>query len=136
MRFDLSIIASWITPGSKVLDLGCGRGDLLETLRDTIDVRGYGVERDEAKAASGIAAGLSILQGDIITEIKDYPDHFFDFVVLSQTLQQVEHPLELIREMLRVGKRGIVSFPNFAHWRNRIQLFFQGHAPPHPGAAL
>lgn len=129
MRFDLTLIASWITEGSRILDLGCGRGELLEILRGLKNVSGYGIERDEAKAAEGISRGLSILQGDINDEIRDYPDRFFDFVVLSQTLQQVEHPLELIRQMLRVGRRGIVSFPNFAHWRNRVQLFFHGQAP-------
>ena len=132
VRYDLSIIAGWITPGSKVLDLGCGQGELLEYLLAFKNVRGFGVEQDEDKAAEGIARGVSILQGDLIREITDYPDGFFDFVVLSQTLQQVPTPLELIMEMLRVGKRGIVSFPNFAHWRNRCQLFFQGQAPVTP----
>ena len=129
MRFDLSVIASWITPGSRVLDLGCGQGDLLEHLHAAKGVQGYGVEMDLEKASQGIARGVSILQGDINEEIKDYPDQYFDFVVLSQTLQQVHAPLELMTEMLRVGRKGIVSFPNFAHWRNRCQLFVQGQAP-------
>ena len=129
MRFDLKVIASWITPGSRVLDLGCGQGDLLEHLQAAKGVRGQGVEVDLEKASQGIARGVSILQGDINEEIKDYPDQSFDFVVLSQTLQQVQHPLELMTAMLRVGRRGIVSFPNFAHWRNRLQVFFQGQAP-------
>lgn len=129
MRFDLKVIASWITPGSRVLDLGCGQGDLLEHLQTAKGVHGYGVELDLEKASQGIARGVSILQGDISQEITDYPDQSFDFVVLSQTLQQVERPLELLTAMLRVGRRGIVSFPNFAHWRNRCQLFFQGQAP-------
>ena len=132
MRYDLDLIASWITPGSKVLDLGCGQGELLEFLHQSKQVRGFGVERDEARAAAGISRGVSILQGDISQEVRDYPDHAFDFVVLSQTLQQVPEPLAVIREMLRVGKKAVVSFPNFAHWRNRCQLFFQGQAPLTP----
>jgi methionine biosynthesis protein MetW len=132
MRYDLDLIASWITPGARVLDLGCGRGDLLSFLREAKGVEGFGVEIDEAKAAEGISRGLSILQGDMTDEVRDYPDQTFDFVVLSQTLQQVHRPMELLREMLRVGQRAVVSFPNFAHWRNRFQLFFQGQAPVTP----
>ena len=132
MRYDLDLIASWITPGSRVLDLGCGQGELLEFLHEAKQVRGFGVERDEAKAAAGIGRGVSILQGDMSQEVRDYPDKAFDFVVLSQTLQQVPEPLAIISEMLRVGRRIVVSFPNFAHWRNRFQLFFQGQAPVTP----
>ncbi|WP_243439899.1 methionine biosynthesis protein MetW [Fundidesulfovibrio soli] len=132
MRYDLDLIASWIAPESRVLDLGCGQGELLEYLHQAKNVQGYGVEQDEAKAAEGIARGVSILQGDITREVMDYPDHFFDFVVLSQTLQQVAEPLGLIRQMLRVGRRAVVSFPNFAHWRGRCQMFFQGRAPVTP----
>jgi methionine biosynthesis protein MetW len=132
MRHDLDLIASWIAPGSKVLDLGCGQGELLQYLHEAKQVRGFGVERDEEKAATGIAQGVSILQGDLIEEVRDYPDHAFDFVVLSQTLQQVVEPLELLQQILRVGRRAVVSFPNFAHWRNRFQLFFQGQAPVTP----
>jgi methionine biosynthesis protein MetW len=129
MRFDLAIIASWITSGSRVLDLGCGQGELLEHLHESKQVQAYGVEQDAEKAAQGIAHGVTIQQGDINEEVKDYPDNSFDFVVLSQTLQQVSNPLSIIREMLRVGRRGIVSFPNFAHWRNRVQVGFQGQTP-------
>ncbi len=129
MRYDLDLIASWITPGARVLDLGCGQGDLLQYLLATKGVRGFGVELDEAKAAAAIAKGVSVLQGDISEEVRDYPDRSFDFVVLSQTLQQVAQPLQLIQQMLRVGRRAVVSFPNFAHWRVRSQLLFQGMAP-------
>lgn len=129
MRYDLSIIASWIEPGSKVLDLGCGSGDLLHILSVDKSVRGTGIEREEGKVSQGIEKGLSILHGDINEEVADYPDGHFDYVILSQTLQQVYEPARLIREMLRVGKRGIVSFPNFAYYRIRGQLLFRGRAP-------
>ena len=129
MRYDLSIIASWIEPGSTVLDLGCGSGDLLHILSVDKGVRGTGIEREEGKVSQGIEKGLSVLHGDINEEVADYPDGHFDYVILSQTLQQVYDPARLIREMLRVGKRGIVSFPNFAYYRIRGQLLFRGRAP-------
>jgi methionine biosynthesis protein MetW len=129
MRYDLSIIASWIEPGAAVLDLGCGSGRLLEHLAKTKNARGTGIEREEGKVTRGIEKGLSILHGDINEEVRDYPDGRFDYVILSQTLQQVFDPASLIREMLRIGKRGIVSFPNFAYYRIRGQLLFRGRAP-------
>jgi len=129
VRYDLSLIASWIEPGARVLDLGCGAGDLLHILSVDKNVRGTGIEREEVKVARGIEKGLSILHGDIIEEVADYPDRHFDYVILSQTLQQVFEPAVLIREMLRVGKCGIVSFPNFAYYRIRGQLLFRGRAP-------
>jgi len=129
MRFDLQVIASWIEPGSKVLDLGCRTGSLLDHLRREKQVRGTGIEIDEAAAGQAIAKGLSIIHGDIYEEIEDYPDDAFDYVILSQALMQVYEPDVLIKEMLRVGKRGIVSFPNFTHIKNRFQMFFTGRAP-------
>ena len=129
MRYDLQIIASWIEPESQILDLGCGSGDLLKFLISNRQVKGSGIEHDESKVAECIEKGLSVLQGDINEEILDYPDNTFDYVILSQTLQQVYEPDTLIREMMRVGKKGIVSFPNFSHWRIRSQLFFKGYAP-------
>lgn len=129
MRYDLAVIASWIEPGARVLDLGCGRGDLLSHLKAEKQVIGRGIERDEDKVEECIARGLSVLHGDITAEIADYPDQSFDHVILSQTLQQVYDPARLIREMLRVGRRGIVSFPNFSHLGIRLQLLFLGVAP-------
>lgn len=129
MRFDLQVIASWIEPGSSVLDLGCGRGSLLTYLKKEKNVRGAGIEVDEEKVSIGIGRGVSVVQGDINEEIRDYPDDTFDYVVLSQTLQQVYDPATLIRRMLRVGRRGIVSFPNFSHWGVRLQMLFTGRAP-------
>lgn len=129
MRFDLSVIAGWIEPGSRVLDLGCGSGALLDHLTRTRGVRGTGVEHDEVRASAAIAKGLSVIHGDIFEEIADYPDGAFDYVILSQTLQQVYEPARLIAEMLRVGRRGVVSFPNFAVWYNRLMFLLLGRAP-------
>ncbi|MBL7211798.1 MAG: methionine biosynthesis protein MetW [Desulfobacteraceae bacterium] len=129
MRFDLQIIASWIEPGSKVLDLGCGEGDLLYFLKKNKEVDGIGIEQAEAKVVQCIEKGLSVLQGDINEEVADYPDNTFDYVILSQTLQQVYEPAGLIQSLLRIGRKGIVSFPNFSHWRVRFQLLTSGYAP-------
>jgi len=129
MRFDLQVIASWIEPGARVLDLGCRTGSLLTHLTREKGIRGTGIEIDEEAAGEAIAKGLSVIHGDIYEEIEDYPDNAFDYVILSQTLQQVYEPEKLIREMLRVGKRCVVSFPNFTHLKNRFQMFFTGRAP-------
>ena len=129
MRYDLQIIASWIEPGSKVIDLGCGEGDLLQHLIALKGVQGTGIEINEEKVARCIEKGLSVLQGDINAEVHDYPEGSFDYVILSQTLQQVYEPDHLIRAMLRIGQKGIVSFPNFSHWQIRLQLLFTGYAP-------
>jgi len=129
MRYDLQIIASWIEAGSRVIDLGCGEGNLLKFLISHKQVRGTGIESNEAKVANCVAKGLSVLQGDINEEVLDYPDDAFDYVILSQTLQQVYEPDTLIRYMLRIGRKGIVSFPNFSHWSPRLQLLLSGYAP-------
>ena len=129
MRFDLQIIASWIEPGSRVLDLGCGEGDLLHFLKGNKRVIGTGIEYVEAKVARCITKGLSVLQGDMNEEVLDYEDDTFDYVILSQTLQQVYEPAKLVQSMLRVGKKGIVSFPNFSQWGIRLQLLVRGRAP-------
>jgi len=129
MRFDLQIISSWIQPESTVLDLGCGKGDLLAYLRNNKNIKGVGIEQDEEKVAFSIARGLSVLQGDLSKEINDYPDNRFDYVVLSQTLQQVYEPAELLQNLVRIGRRVIVSFPNFSHWGVRMQVLFTGRAP-------
>ena len=133
LRTDLEIVASWIESGSRVLDLGCGCGELLLALHKHKGVRGTGIEIKEERASSGIVEGVNIIQGDINEELSDYPDwesgHGFDYIILSQTLMHIYDPLTLIREMLRVGRRAIVSFPNFSHWHNRMQLFLTGRAP-------
>ncbi|MCL1981144.1 MAG: methionine biosynthesis protein MetW [Proteobacteria bacterium] len=129
MRFDLQVIASWIEPGSRVLDLGCGAGDLLDYLKQNRQVAGTGIELSEEKAARCIERGLTVLQGDFRQEVRDYPEACFDVVVLSQTLQQITDPKELLADLLWIGKRVIVSFPNFAHWSARLQILLTGMAP-------
>lgn len=129
LRFDLQVIASWIEPGARVLDLGCGNGDLLAHLKTHKQVAGTGIEQAEEKVARCIERGLTVLQGDFRTEVGDYPPNRFDVVVLSQTLQQIHDPKELLLDLLRIGRRVIVSFPNFAHWSARLQILFTGRAP-------
>jgi len=129
IRYDLRLIASWIEPESKVLGLGCGEGELLQYLKLEKKVKETGIEIKESRVAQCIEKGITVLQGDISTEICDYPDDSFDYAILSQTLQQVYEPADLIRSMLRVAKRGIVSFPNFSHWKIRMQLLGTGYVP-------
>lgn len=129
IRFDLQVIADWIEPGSKVLDLGCGNGDLLAWLQEFKQITGTGIEQDKVKAAHCIARGLSVLQGDLNEEVDDYPDRCFDYVILSQTLQQVYEPARLLYSLARIGRRVIVSFPNFSHYSIRLQLLLRGLAP-------
>lgn len=129
MRVDLQIIASWVEPGSKVLDLGCGEGDLLYFLKTHKNIEGSGIEQNEEKVAKCIEKGLSVLQGEISEEIEDYKENTFDYVIVSQTLQQVFAPDKLIRSLLRIGRKVVVSFPNFSHWTSRLQLLLTGHAP-------
>ena len=129
LRFDLMVIASWIQSGTRILDLGCGHGDLLAYLKEHKQIQGTGIEQDKEKAASCIERGLSVLQGDIKEEVADYPDSAFDVVILSQTLQQVYRPDVLLKSLSRIGKQVIVSFPNFSHYRIRLQLLLKGQAP-------
>ena len=129
LRFDLQVIASGIENGSRVLDLGCGNGDLLAWLAANKAVVGTGIERDKDKAAFCITRGLSVLQGDLNSEVDDYPDRSFDYVILSQTLQQVFEPARLLYSLSRIGRRVIVSFPNFSHYSIRLQLLLKGLAP-------
>lgn len=132
LRFDLSIIATWIEPKSRVLDLGCGTGELLAWLTHHKQIHGTGIEQDKDKAATCISHGLTVLQGDLRDEVRDYPDNYFDVVILSQTLQQVYQPDELLRSLARIGRQVIVSFPNFSHYSIRLQLLFKGQAPKNP----
>jgi len=129
LRYDLSLIASWIEQGSKVLELGCGEGDLLYWLKKEKSVKERGIEIEESRVEKCIQKGISVLQGDINEEIEDYPDNTFDYAICSQTLQQVFEPKSLIHSMMRVAKMGVVSFPNFGHYKVRMQLAFTGRAP-------
>ena len=124
------LICSIVEEGSKVLDLGCGEGNLLKRLKEQKGITGAGVEVSEEKVYACIHKGLmAVHHGDIDTGLADYPDKSFDYVILSETLQEIHKPALVIGEMLRVGKKGIVSFPNFGYWRARMQMFFLGRAP-------
>ena len=128
-REDHRIIANMIGEASTVLDLGCGEGDLLAWLARHKRVEARGVEIAPEKVRRCVELGLSVYQGDINQGLADYPDACFDYVILSQTLQVVRHPLELMREMRRVGRRIVVAFPNFGHWSVRLSLLRTGKAP-------
>jgi methionine biosynthesis protein MetW len=128
-RSDYAIISELIEPGTKVLDLGCGDGELLEWLAQHKGVEARGIEINSAKVQRAIARGVSVYQGDIDEGLTDYPDGTFDYVILSQTLQETRRPLKVLREMLRVGRRAIVAFPNFGHWKVRLVHLFSGRAP-------
>lgn len=128
-RSDYAMISELIEPGTRVLDLGCGEAELLAWLAENKNVDARGVEISGAKVQRAIARGVSVYQGDIDQGLKDYPDQAFDYVILSQTLQETRHPLQVLRELLRVGRRAIVAFPNFGHWRVRLAHLWSGSAP-------
>lgn len=129
LRLNYSIIAEIVDNGAKVLDLGCGSGELLAKLVEEKDVKGIGVEINQDSVISAIENGLSIIQGDIDEGLKGFIDKEYDWVILNQTLQSTEKPDYVIEEMLRVGKKVVVSFPNFAYWKIRFYLFFTGKMP-------
>jgi methionine biosynthesis protein MetW len=129
LRPDFATIANWIRPGSRVLDLGCGDGSLLHHLQHTRQVQGYGIEIDDAKIRACFERGVSVLQYDLEAGLSQFSDQAFDYVVLSLTLQATHHTQAIVRDMLRVGRQGIVSFPNFGYWRNRWQQLVQGRMP-------
>ncbi len=128
-RRDYAIIGDIVASGSQVLDLGCGEGELLEWLAANKGVKARGVEKSSARVQRAIGRGVSVFQGDIDGGLADYPDQTFDYVILSQTLQETVYPRKVLHEMLRVGKRGIVAFPNFGHWRVRLSMLTSGRAP-------
>ena len=128
-RSDYAIIGEIVEARTKVLDLGCGEGELLAWLTANKEVESRGVEISGAKVARAIARGVSVHQSDIDEGLADYPNQAFDYVILSQTLQETRHPRQVLREMVRVGRRVIVAFPNFGHWRVRLAMLFSGRAP-------
>jgi methionine biosynthesis protein MetW len=128
-RSDYAIIGELIEPKTRVLDLGCGEGELLAWLKENKKVDGRGVELTGARVQKAIARGVSVYQGDLESGLDDYPDGAFDYVILSQTLQETRDPLRVLRAMLRIGRRAIVAFPNFGHWRVRMSHLWSGRAP-------
>src|SRR5919108_2334100 len=128
-RVDLVLVAAMVERGSRVLDVGCGDGELLRLLAETRDVDGRGIELSREGVNECVAKGLAVIQGDADTDLSDYPNDAFDYVILSQTLQATRHPRAVLEHMLRISRRAIVSFPNFGHWRIRLQVALGGHMP-------
>jgi len=127
-RPDFAAIAGWVGMGSSVLDLGCGDGSLLRYLRESRRVTGYGVEIDDDRVLACVKSGVNVIQGDLERGLSEFESRSFDYVVLSQTLQAVRNSERIVRDMLRVGREGIVTFPNFGYWKNRLQVL-GGHMP-------
>ena len=127
-RYDFPIIANWINSNAKVLDLGCGDGELLNYLKKERDITGYGIEKDPDKWLKSLKIGINVLQVDIEAGLPEFEDNSFDVVILSKTIQSMHNTEEIIDEMLRVGKQVIVTFPNFGYWKDRIQSI-QGVMP-------
>ena len=128
-RPDLLVVAEMVEPGTRVLDIGCGDGSLLRLLEDTKGVDGRGIELSQRGVNDAVAKGLSVVQGDADRDLVNYPDDGFDYVILSQTIQATRNPRLVLEELLRIGHRAIVSFPNFGHWKIRAQVAFGGHMP-------
>lgn len=128
-RVDHLLIAEMVDAGARVLDVGCGNGDLLKLLEDVRQVDGRGVELSQTGVNYCVAKGLSVVQGDADHDLDNYPDDSFDYAILSQTLQATRRPRHVLEQLLRIGSRAIVSFPNFGHWRIRMQLLLRGRMP-------
>ena len=128
-RVDLLVIADMVANGSRVLDVGCGDGSLLRLLADQKQVDARGIEISQRGVNDCVSKGLSVIQGDADTDLIDYPANAFDYVILSQTIQAMRNPKKVLEQMLRIGSRAIISFPNFGHWRIRSQLVLKGRMP-------
>ncbi|TVZ37221.1 methionine biosynthesis protein MetW [Alteromonadaceae bacterium 2753L.S.0a.02] len=129
MRIDHKIIQDWVEPGSRVLDLGCGDGSLLKALQDSKDIHGYGIEINSENILRCIGNDVNVIEQDIDDGLGDYDDQSFDMVIMSQTIQTMMYPERTLEEMLRVGRQVIVTFPNFGHWKARLQLALHGRMP-------
>ena len=127
-RPDFAAIAQWVRPGAHVLDLGCGDGTLLKYLQQARAVTGYGVEIDDRNVLACVNNGVDVIQSDLERGLSEFADGSFDYVILSQTLQAMRNTERIVREMLRVGRAGIVTFPNFGYWKNRLQVL-RGQMP-------
>jgi methionine biosynthesis protein MetW len=128
-RLDLLLVADMVGRGAKVLDVGCGDGELLKILGERRGVDGRGIELSREGVNECVAKGLAVIQGDADTDLADYPDDAFDYVILSQTLQATRQPRVVLEHMMRIGRHAIVSFPNFGHWKIRLQVGLGGHMP-------
>lgn len=131
-RADHRLIAEMVEPGSRVLDVGCGDGSLLQLLRDEKAVDGRGVELSPERVKACVTRGLSVIQGDADRDLPDYPDKAFDYAILSLTIQATRYPKTVLENLLRIGRHAIVSFPNFGHWRIRTQFLMTGRMPVTP----
>jgi len=129
LRHDLKLIAEMIEPGARVLDIGCGDGQLLEHLKTTKAAQGRGLELSQQNVNACVARGLSVIQGDADIDLVEYPSQVFDFVILSQTIQATRNPRAVLGHLLRIGRHVIVSLPNFGHWRVRLSLLVKGRMP-------
>ena len=129
IRKDWNLIESLIRENSTVLDIGCGEGDLIQQLEKNLTAKVHGIEKNQELVLKGIAKGLNVTQGDAEKDLLQYADHSFDYVILSQTLQAMIEPKKILKQLLRIGSKAIVSFPNFGHWKIRLQLLFNGKMP-------
>ena len=129
MRLDLKLVEQWVKPDTRVLDLGCGDGELLAHLRDNFSVHGYGIEIDADRITGAITRGVNVIQQDLNVGLGNFRNDSFDTVIMTQALQAVEKPDVLLEDMLRVAREAIITFPNFAHWTTRFYLTFKGMMP-------